>query len=180
MAYVFYTLIGAGIGVISGMLGIGGGVLLVPMLLWLAPGFDQRQAAGVALAVLAVPVVLPAVVQHFIRGSLSINHIIIAAWIAAGFACGGWFGAYVQAFIPVARLRLLFALILIYVAMQLILRTDNYAYSAFAGLVALAVAWLSYLGLRAIGRKHFATPPRLGDKVRQVHQIDPNEPDYYI
>ncbi len=179
MGYPLYILIGFGIGIVSGMLGIGGGVLLVPMLLWLAPDFNQRQAAAVALAVLAVPVVLPAVIQHFVRGTLSFQHIIIAAWIAGGFAFGGWAGAYVQAFIPVTRLRLLFALILIYTAMQLILKTDNHAYSAFAGLLAVVLAWLTYIGLRLLGRKHLA-PPQLGEKIRRVNKIDTNEPDYYI
>ena len=60
MKYLLFLTLGLTIGGLSGMLGIGGGVLLLPALIWL---FDlkQAQAAGITLAVLAVPVTLPGV-----------------------------------------------------------------------------------------------------------------------
>ena len=57
--YLIYIAIGLTIGSISGMLGIGGGVLIVPALMWLC-GFEAKKAAGTSLAILIPPIGLPA------------------------------------------------------------------------------------------------------------------------
>ena len=58
MAIVIYLMIGLVIGSVSGVMGIGGGVLLVPALIWLC-GFKSNEAAGTTLAVLIPPIGLP-------------------------------------------------------------------------------------------------------------------------
>jgi hypothetical protein len=176
MRVLLYLAIGLTIGGVSGALGIGGGVLLVPALMWLC-GLDPRSAAGTTLAVLAMPVVLPAVIKYHSARLLDLQ---AAAWIAAAFALGAYGGAYlvVHQVIPQSLLRLIFGLGMMYVAMRFILASNSEAAIAAAGLVAALLGWLTFLGLRLLGRRHL-TPPRLGETIRLAQQ-QRGDPDYSI
>jgi uncharacterized protein len=178
---LLYLLVGVGIGGVSGTLGIGGGVLLVPVLVWL--GFQQHQAAGVTLAVLALPVVLPAAWRYYSQNLLSQQDLLVAVWIGAGFTVGALAGASAVPYLPVGVLRLLFGLMLIYIAVRFLLgaNPDNPEVAcAAAGLAAVALAWLAYLGLRLLGRRHLARPASLGDQIRKMRQEGVGEAEYYI
>jgi uncharacterized membrane protein YfcA len=153
-------------------------VVLVPVLTWLFR-YDQKQAAGITLAVLAVPVVLPGVWQYYLKGEIGIRELIAAGWIAVGFAVGCLFGASFVRDVPVATLRLWFGLMLIYVGARFVWASDRDMRLAGLGLGAVAVAWLTWLGLRLIGRRHLARP-RLGETIRSFAAAEPDEPDYYI
>src|SRR4051794_4288466 len=106
MSIILYLGIGLTVGTVSGALGIGGGVLLVPALVWLGD-LDPRTAAGTTLAVLVVPVVLPAAWEYYARGYLDVK---AAVWIAVAFAVGSFIGArlVVRGYLPGAELRLAF------------------------------------------------------------------------
>ncbi len=69
------------IGLCSGLLGIGGGVLLVPGLVLLF-GFSQQEAQGTSLAVLVPPIGLFAAIVYYHHGYLRLPAI---GWVAAGF-----------------------------------------------------------------------------------------------
>src|SRR5262245_5360448 len=84
---LIYLVLGVTIGGMSGALGIGGGVILVPALIWLLD-FDQKAAAGTTLAVLAVPVLVPSVWKYYEQGLIESKHLQAAAWIAVAFAVG--------------------------------------------------------------------------------------------
>src|SRR5262245_102626 len=105
MKILLYLTIGLTIGGLSGMLGIGGGVLMMPALMWLLNA-EQRQAQGMTLAILALPVVLPGVWGYYSQGLITGKDLAIAAWVAGAFAVGTYFGAYVQGYISVQTLRL--------------------------------------------------------------------------
>src|SRR5437773_1654223 len=90
MKIILYLSIGLAIGTVSGALGIGGGVLLVPALIWLC-GMDPQHAAGTTLAVLVVPVVLPAVLTYARHDRLNVE---AALWVAVAFAAGSFLGAH--------------------------------------------------------------------------------------
>ena len=76
-------LIGVGIfvGIYSGIMGLGGGTVMIPVLVLLL-GFTQHQAVGTSLAVMIPPVTLPAVIEFYRKGQVDLR---IAAWIALGF-----------------------------------------------------------------------------------------------
>ncbi len=61
---LLFVLIGAVLGIVSGLFGIGGGVLIVPALVYLA-GFSQHRATGTSLAILLPPIGLAAVVEYY-------------------------------------------------------------------------------------------------------------------
>jgi uncharacterized membrane protein YfcA len=177
MSILLYLGIGLAVGLVSGAVGIGGGVLLLPALAWLCD-LDHKSAAGTTLAVLVVPVVLPAAWQYYQEGHLNLT---VAVWVAAGFALGGYVGAFlaVNGYLPVTALRLSFGLLMIYVAVRVIVGSDSEAANAMAGLVAVGFAWLAFLALRAVGRRHLSRPSLL-EKIREAEQQERGGPDYYI
>ncbi len=172
-------LVGLVIGTAGGLLGIGGGVLLVPVLTELL-GFEHRQAAGITLAVLAIPVAFPGAWQYYRNGYIGKPDLILAVMIAIGFALGTLFGAKLSPHIPVAKLRLLFGMVLIYVAVRMMVRSDSRAMVVMAGLFSAFVAWLAYLGLLAIG-KRYLPPPSLKDHIQKhAHKEEEDDIEYYI
>lgn len=171
MDYFFYLLLGLATGILSGALGIGGGILLIPALMWLGWVDDQRKASGITLAVLAVPVVLPAVWNYYQKGWLGSHEFTIAGWIAGGFLFGAFAGGVIAGFIPVPTLRLLFGLALIFVAVRFLMGSSPEVAAALTGLMAVTLAWLAWYGLRLLGRKHIKKP-NLGEEIN--HHFQPN------
>lgn len=174
---VTYLAVGLTIGFASGSLGIGGGVLLVPALVWLC-NMDHRTARGTTLAVLVVPVVLPAVLKYYEREQMD---LWAALWIAAAFAVGAYVGAtlVVHGHIPEPYLRLGFGLLMIYVALRFIVHSGSEVAETAAAVAATGLGWLTYLGLRLVSRR-YAVKPDLGEQIRLKHQQNPDELDYYI
>jgi uncharacterized membrane protein YfcA len=177
MKFMLYSLIGLTIGGSSGALGIGGGVLLVPALIWLC-GFEPRTAAGTTLAVLVVPVVLPAVWKYHEAGLID---LVAALWIAGSFALGAYLGAslVVNHLVPDLTLRLAFGLVMMYIAVRFIVASNSEAANAAAGLTAVGCAWVTYLGLRVLGRRP-ALRPNLESSFKPMNEHGPNDLDYYI
>jgi uncharacterized membrane protein YfcA len=104
-------LVGLVVGMVSGVVGIGGGILFVPALIWLL-GMDQHKAQGTSLGALLAPVGFFAFYEYYRKGNADIR---VAALLAAGFLVGGYFGAVGAQHIPEIWLRRIFALTLIVV-----------------------------------------------------------------
>jgi uncharacterized membrane protein YfcA len=98
-------LIGLGVGVISGVVGIGGGILFIPALVYLL-GMDQYKAQGTSLGALLAPVGLLAFLEYYRNGHADLR---VALLLAAGFFVGGYFGAVGAVHIPELWLRRIFA-----------------------------------------------------------------------
>jgi uncharacterized membrane protein YfcA len=102
-------LIGLVVGMISGVVGIGGGVLFVPALIWLL-GMDQHKAQGTSLGALLAPVGIFAFVEYYRNGQADLR---VGLLLAAGFLVGGYFGAVGAQHIPEVWLRRIFAITLV-------------------------------------------------------------------
>ena len=102
-------LIGVIAGVLSGLVGIGGGVVMVPLLIVML-GFSQHQAQGTSLAVLVVPVTAIAVFNYYKEGYINWKH---AAIIAVCFVVGGYFGSKIAISVDQKMLKKIFAVILL-------------------------------------------------------------------
>lgn len=175
MRILLYLCLGCGIGVVSGAVGIGGGVLLVPALMLLC-GMEYRQAAGTSLAVLSLPVVLPAAWECWRQERVE---WLAAVCIAAAFAGSAFVGAVASTHLPVETLRVVFGLLLLFVGMRYIVGSDSEAANAAAGTAAWLLAWAGYAGLRRLGRRHQA-PPDLGALIREKAEQGKGESEYYI
>ena len=104
-------LVGVVVGLVSGVVGIGGGILFVPALVWLV-GMDQHKAQGTSLGALLAPVGIFAFYEYYRHGNADVR---VAALLAVGFLIGGYFGAVGAQHIPEIWLRRVFALTLIVV-----------------------------------------------------------------
>jgi len=102
-------LVGLLVGMVSGVVGIGGGILFVPALVWLG-GMDQHKAQGTSLGALLLPVGLFAFLEYYRNGEADLR---VALLLGAGFLLGGYFGALGAQHISELWLRRIFALTLI-------------------------------------------------------------------
>lgn len=93
-------------GLASGMFGIGGGVIVVPLLIYWA-GYSQHLATGTSLAVLLPPIGLAAALEYYRHGNVNVRAAIV---IAAAMFVGGWLGALGANKLSGPFLRLLFGL----------------------------------------------------------------------
>ncbi len=105
------VLVGIVVGAVSGVVGIGGGILFVPALIWLF-GMSQIRAQGTSLGALLAPVGIFAFLEYYRKGNADLR---IALLLSAGFVVGGYFGAVGAQHVPEIWLRRIFALTLILV-----------------------------------------------------------------
>jgi len=106
-------------GLLSGLFGIGGGIVLIP-LLGLVLGLPQHQAQGATLAAMLLPNGLPAVLHMRSRGIRI--HWRVVALLTAGFLPAVWAGAQLAVLIPATPLRLGFAAFLWFIAARTLLQ----------------------------------------------------------
>jgi uncharacterized membrane protein YfcA len=109
-------LLGFGVGVVSGIIGIGGGVLIVPLLIWRL-GMDQHKAQGTSLAALLLPTGIFAFWTYYRQGNADLR---VGLLVAAGFAIGGLFGGFGAQYIPELWLRRIFAVTLISIGVKML------------------------------------------------------------
>jgi hypothetical protein len=109
--------LGIAIGVISGLVGIGGGALLIPALVFFY-GMSQIKAQGTSLATLLLPIGFFAFWTYYKAGHVDFR---LAMWIGLGFAAGGWLGGVWAQHLPAVVLKRSFAALLVAVAVRLVL-----------------------------------------------------------
>jgi uncharacterized membrane protein YfcA len=111
---MLYLLIGLAAGVLSGLFGIGGGVVIVPSLVLIAH-FHQKQATGTSLAALLLPVGLLGAWVYWKDGNVDLK---AAGLIAVGLALGVFLGAKLVQQMEADTLRRMFAVFLAAVAVK--------------------------------------------------------------
>ncbi len=109
-------LIGLLAGVLSGLVGIGGGIIIVPALV-VALGFSQKLAQGTSLAVLLLPVGILAVMQYYKQGFVDVKVVTI---VAASFFIGGYFGSKIALYLPQETVKKIFAILLILISIKML------------------------------------------------------------
>lgn len=116
MQILLLILLGIAAGVASGMVGIGGGVILVPALVFLF-GLTQHQAQGTTLALMVPPIGIIAAWTYWRQGYVDLR---IAALIAAGFLIGSLLGARFSVGLSNATLQKVFGVCLFLLSLKLI------------------------------------------------------------
>lgn len=118
LAWYFLLLVGLVAGVISGMFGVGGGIVMVPALVTLLR-FDQKLAVGTSLAAMLPPVTLGSVLSYYQSGLLDVP---MAAFIALGLIGGSFIGARIALGLPEKTVKRLYGLFLLVVALRFLLQ----------------------------------------------------------
>lgn len=114
-------LIGLAAGILSGLVGVGGGIIMVPALVFFMK-YTQHQAQGTSLAVLTLPVVIIASLYYYHQCQKAGTPIDlkIVGLLAAGFLVGGYFGSKLALTIDQVLLKKIFAVILFYTAFKML------------------------------------------------------------
>ena len=114
-------MIGLAAGVLSGLVGVGGGIIMVPALVFFMK-YTQHQAQGTSLAVLTLPVVIIASLYYYHQCQKAGTPIDlrIVGLLAAGFLVGGFFGSKFALMIDEGLLKKIFAVILFYTAFKML------------------------------------------------------------
>ena len=132
----FITLLFIGLfaGIASGYVGIGGGIIIIPSLIYFL-GIGQHQAQGVSLALMLPPIGVLAFYKYYQSGSFNLeiegqiieNKLLIYALImAVFFVIGGWLGAKWSLKTPVHVVKLVFGSFMLYASIKMILSGINH------------------------------------------------------
>ncbi|MEA5626187.1 sulfite exporter TauE/SafE family protein [Nostoc sp. UHCC 0251] len=101
-------------GIVSGMTGIGGGIIILPALIFMF-GFSQHQAQGTTLALLVPPIDILAAWTYYKQGYVDLK---IAALLCLGFVLGGWLGAKIGTGLSNVILMRIFGVLLLVSAIR--------------------------------------------------------------
>ena len=109
-------LIGLLAGILSGLVGVGGGLIIVPSLIFFL-GFTQHQAQGTSLGLLLLPVGILAVINYYNKGNVDIK---VVAIMSVAFIAGGYLGSKLALRLPEDTVKKIFAVFLFYSAFKLL------------------------------------------------------------
>jgi uncharacterized membrane protein YfcA len=111
------VIIGLLAGILSGMIGVGGGIIIVPALVYFL-GLSQHSAQGTSLALMLPPIGILAAMNYYKAGNLNIKYALI---IATAFIIGGYFGSKVSlVYLSESMMKKVFGMIMLVAAIKLI------------------------------------------------------------
>ena len=107
--------IGIVAGMLSGIVGIGGGIIIVPALVFFL-GFSQLKAQGTSLGILLLPVGILAVIQFYKQGYIDMKTVGI---VACSFVVGGYLGSKIALALPQETVKKVFAVLLLLISIKM-------------------------------------------------------------
>jgi hypothetical protein len=110
------VLIGLAAGMLGGMVGVGGGIIIVPALIYFL-GFSQFKAQGTSLALIMFPVGILGVIHYYKLGHVDFRVVGI---LAMGFLVGSYFGSKFTLSLPQEQVKKIFAVLLIIIAVKML------------------------------------------------------------
>lgn len=116
MNIIAFIAVGILAGILSGMFGIGGGIIIVPALVYLC-GFSQLKAQGTSLAIMLPPVGIAAFIQYYKQGQVDVKAGIL---ICIFLVLGSMFGAKIAHIIPISVLKKSFGVLMILISIKMI------------------------------------------------------------
>lgn len=108
--------IGVLAGMLSGFIGVGGGIIIVPGLVYFL-GLTQFQAQGTSLALMLPPIGILAFYNYYKAGNVN---LVYAAIIAVTFIIGGYFGSKISLRLSPNKVKLAFGVLMLYVSIRMI------------------------------------------------------------
>jgi uncharacterized protein len=112
---ILLLLVGLVAGFLSGLIGIGGGIIIVPALVLLL-GFSQKEAQGTSLGILLLPIGILAVINYYKQGYLNMNYVVI---VSLAFVIGGFLGSKLALSLSDEKMKKIFAGILMVLAIKM-------------------------------------------------------------
>jgi hypothetical protein len=115
---IILIVIGLSAGIVSGMMGVGGAIIMVPALVFFL-GLTQHQAQGTSLSVLIFPVGILAFWNYYKQGYVNFKITVI---IILAFVIGGYLGSLVAVHIPERPLKIIFGMLIIVLGLRMIIK----------------------------------------------------------
>ena len=109
-------LVGIAAGILGGLVGVGGGIIIVPSLIYFI-GFSQKTAQGTSLGLIMLPVGILGVLQYYKQGHVDFRVVGI---LAIGFLVGSYFGSKVALSLPQETVKKIFAILMILIAAKML------------------------------------------------------------
>ena len=117
LTLIILLLVGLAAGILSGMVGVGGGIIIVPALVYFV-GLSQHAAQGTSLALMLPPIGILAAMNYYKAGMLNIKYALI---IAIAFVIGGYLGSKISiTYISEAMMKKVFGIIMLVAAIKLV------------------------------------------------------------
>jgi uncharacterized membrane protein YfcA len=110
------VVVGIAAGMLSGMVGIGGGIVIVPALVYLL-AFPQKSAQGTTLALLLFPIGILGVYNYYKQGYVEFKYVAV---IALGFVMGSFFGSKIALGMSEEKVKRFFAIVMMLVALKML------------------------------------------------------------
>lgn len=107
---------GIAAGILGGLVGVGGGIIIVPSLVYFL-SFSQKSAQGTSLGLLLLPVGILGVLQYYKQGHVDLR---VVAILAIGFLAGSYFGSKVALSLPQETVKKIFAIMLLLIAFKML------------------------------------------------------------
>jgi uncharacterized membrane protein YfcA len=114
--FIILIIIGLLAGILSGLVGVGGGILMIPLLI-IFLGLSQHQAQGTALFAMLPPIGILAAINYYKEGFVKWEYAIV---IAFTFIIGGYLGSKLSLSLPPQMVRRIFGVIMLLGAIKLI------------------------------------------------------------
>jgi uncharacterized membrane protein YfcA len=113
---ILLIIIGVCAGLLGGLVGVGGGIIIVPALVYFL-GYSQKMAQGTSLGILLLPVGILGVMQFYKQGYVDIKSVII---ISIGFIAGSFYGSKIALSMSQESVKKTFAILLLIVAIKML------------------------------------------------------------
>jgi uncharacterized protein len=113
---ILLIIIGFAAGVLSGLVGVGGGIIIVPALVFFL-GFTQQEAQGTSLGLLLLPVGILAVMNYYHKGYIDMK---VVGVMSLAFVLGGWLGSKLAINLSQEVIKKIFAIVLFYTAFKML------------------------------------------------------------
>ncbi len=120
---IILVIIGIASGILSGFVGVGGGIIIVPALIFFM-GMSQLNAQGTSLFVLLLPIGILAVINYWKAGQINWSFGLV---VSLAFVVGGYFGSKLALKISPNLVRFIFGIIMVLISVKLM-------YSGYQGL----------------------------------------------
>ena len=114
---IILILVGIAAGMLGGLVGVGGGIIVVPALVYFLSFCSQKSAQGTSLGLLLLPVGIFGVMQYYKQGYVDFK---IVAVLATGFLAGSYFGSKIALSLPQESVKKVFAILLIIIAIKML------------------------------------------------------------
>ncbi len=113
---IILLLVGLAAGIMGGLVGVGGGIIIVPSLIYFL-NFSQKEAQGTSLGILLLPIGILGVLQYYRAGYIDMRSIWLVAF---GFLAGSYFGSKIALSLPQDTVKKIFAILMILISLKML------------------------------------------------------------